>query len=112
MEWGDIYIVLLDPNQSSEQHGMRLVLVVSPASFNRITGMPMVLPITQGGGFTRTAAFAVSLMGIGTSTQGMIRCDRHPGPQRPQDREPAPWDHRCGPGKIRHYPRMIDIGKR
>lgn len=76
MERGDIYIVTLDPTQGSEQRGTRPVLVVSPGSFNRLTGVPVVLPITQGGGFARTAGFAVSLMGVGTSTVGVVRCDQ------------------------------------
>lgn len=76
MERGDIYIVPLDPTQGSEQQGTRPVLVVSPKSFNRLTGVPVVLPITQGGGFARTAGFAVSLMGAGTSTVGVVRCDQ------------------------------------
>ena len=76
MERGDIYIVPLDPTQGSEQQGTRPVLVVSPRSFNQLTGVPVVLPITQGGGFARTAGFAVSLMGAGTSTVGVVRCDQ------------------------------------
>lgn len=76
MERGDIYIVPLDPTQGSEQQGTRPVLVVSPGSFNRLTGVPVVLPITQGGNFARTAGFAVSLMGVGTSTGGVVRCDQ------------------------------------
>ena len=46
MERGDIYIVPLDPTQGSEQQGTRPVLVVSPGPFNRLTGVPVVLPIT------------------------------------------------------------------
>lgn len=76
MERGDIYIVPLDPTQGSEQQGTRPVLVVSPGSFNRLTGVPVVVPITQGGNFARTAGFAVSLMGAGTSTVGVVRCDQ------------------------------------
>ena len=76
MERGDIYIVPLDPTQGSEQQGTRPVLVVSPGPFNRLTGVPVVLPITQGGNFARTAGFAVSLMGAGTSTVGVVRCDQ------------------------------------
>ena len=76
MERGDIYIVPLDPTQGSEQQGTRPVLIISPGSFNRLTGVPVVLPITQGGGFARTAGFAVSLMGAGTSTVGVVRCDQ------------------------------------
>jgi mRNA interferase ChpB len=52
------------------------VLVVSPGKFNRLTGVPIVLPITTGGSFARTAGFAVSLMGAGTQTIGVVRCDQ------------------------------------
>ena len=76
MERGDIYIVPLDPTLGSEQQGTRPVLIISPGPFNRLTGVPVVLPITQGGGFARTAGFAVSLMGAGTSTVGVVRCDQ------------------------------------
>ena len=73
MERGDIYIVGLDPTKGHEQQGTRPVLVISPGPFNRLTGMPVVLPITQGGNFARTAGFAVSLIGAGTSTAGNRR---------------------------------------
>lgn len=76
MERGDIYLVSLDPVSGHEQKGTRPVLVVSPAAFNRITRTPVILPITSGGNFSRTAGFAVSLMGAGTSTTGAIRCDQ------------------------------------
>ena len=36
--------------------------------------MPVVLPITSGGAFARTAGFAVSLVGAGTKTTGIVRC--------------------------------------
>ena len=76
MERGDIYLVSLDPTSGHEQRGMRPVLIVSPGAFNRLTKTPIVLPITTGGNFARTAGFAVSLMGIGTSTTGVVRCDQ------------------------------------
>jgi mRNA-degrading endonuclease toxin of MazEF toxin-antitoxin module len=76
MERGDIYVVALDPTKGHDQQGTRPVLVVSPGAFNRLTGMPIVLPITQGGHFARTAGFAVSLMGSGTSMVGVVRCDQ------------------------------------
>lgn len=76
MERGDIYLVSLDPTSGSEQQGTRPVLVVSPVAFNRVTRVPIVLPITNGGNYARTAGFAVSLMGSGTSTTGVIRCDQ------------------------------------
>ena len=76
MERGDIYLVSLDPTAGHEQQGTRPVLVVSPSAFNRLTRTPVVLPITSGGNFARTAGFAVSLMGAGTSTTGIVRCDQ------------------------------------
>ena len=76
MERGDIYLVSLDPTSGHEQRGRRPVLVVSPSKFNRLTQTPVVLPITTGGNFARVAGFAVSLMGAGTETTGVIRCDQ------------------------------------
>lgn len=76
MERGDIYLVSLDPTSGHEQRGTRPVLVVSPSAFNRLTKTPVVLPITHGGNFARTAGFAVSLMGAGTDTTGIVRCDQ------------------------------------
>lgn len=66
----------LDPTQGKEQQGTRPVLVISPTAFNALTGVPIVLPITSGGNFARTAGFAVSLMGAGTRTTGVVRCDQ------------------------------------
>ena len=76
MERGDIYLVSLDPTAGHEQQGRRPVLVISPGKFNRLTGVPVVLPITSGGSFARTAGFAVSLMGAGIRTTGIVRCDQ------------------------------------
>jgi mRNA interferase ChpB len=73
---GDIYLVSLDPVSGHEQNGTQRVLVVSPTDFNHVTRTPIVLPITTGGNFARTAGFAVSLMGAGTETVGVIRCDQ------------------------------------
>jgi len=52
------------------------VLIVSPESFNRVMKLPVVLPITSGGNFARTAGFAVPLTGAGTKTTGVVRCDQ------------------------------------
>lgn len=76
MERGDIYLVSLDPTSGHEQQGTRPVLIVSPAAFNRLTRTPVVLPITGGGNFARTAGFAVPLVGAGTRTTGVVRCDQ------------------------------------
>jgi mRNA-degrading endonuclease toxin of MazEF toxin-antitoxin module len=76
MERGDIYLVSLDPAAGHEQQGKRRVLVISPTKFNRITGVPVVVPITTGGSFARMAGFSVTLMGAGTETTGVVRCDQ------------------------------------
>src|SRR3984893_9548145 len=76
MERGDIYVVSLDPTQGHERRGRGPVLVVSPGAFNRLTRVPIVLPITSGDCFARTAGFAVSLAGAGTRATGVVRCDQ------------------------------------
>ncbi len=76
MERGDIYLVSLDPSAGNEQKGTRPVLIVSPTAFNRKTKTPIIVPITNGGDFARTEGFAVSLMGSGTATTGIVRCDQ------------------------------------
>lgn len=74
MKRGDIYLVSLDPTAGHEQSGSRPVLIVSPAEFNEATGLPVILPITQGGDFARRLGFAVPLAGIRTT--GVVRCDQ------------------------------------
>ena len=76
MKRGEIWLVGLDPAEGHEQKGRRPVLIVSPEAFNRVTKVPVVLPITSGGNFARTAGFAVSLTGAGTKTTGVVRCDQ------------------------------------
>jgi mRNA interferase ChpB len=76
MDRGEIWLVSLDPSTGHEQSGKRPVLIISPAPFNRLTRLPVVVPITSGGSFVRTAGFAVSLDGAGTKTTGVIRCDQ------------------------------------
>ena len=66
MKRGEIWLV----------EGRRPMLIVSPEAFNRITKVPVVLPITSGGNFARTAGFAVPLTGAGTKTTGVVRCDQ------------------------------------
>ena len=56
--------------------GRRPVLIVSQAAFNSITKLPVILPITSGGNFARTAGFAVPLTEAGTKTTGVVRCDQ------------------------------------
>ena len=74
MNRGDIYMVSFDPAHGHEQKGHRPVLVVSPTAFNKVTKLPVVLPITSGGQFARRIAFAVPL--AGTRTTGVVRCDQ------------------------------------
>ena len=76
MKRGEIWLVGLDPTEGHEQKGRRPVLIVSPEMFNRVTKVPVVLPITSGGHFARTAGFTVSLTGAGTKTTGVVRCDQ------------------------------------
>jgi mRNA-degrading endonuclease toxin of MazEF toxin-antitoxin module len=76
MTRGEIWFVSLDPTSGHEQKGRRPVLIVSPEAFNRVTKVPVVLPITSGGSFARTAGFAVPLTGAGTKTTGVVRCDQ------------------------------------
>src|ERR1700689_898810 len=76
MKRGEIWVVSLDPTSGHEQRGRRPVLILSPEAFNRITKVPVVLPITSGGHFARTAGFAVSLAGTGIKTTGVVRCDQ------------------------------------
>ncbi len=74
MKRGDIYVVPLDPAEGREQRGTRPVVIVSPDSFNAMTNLPVVLPITNGGDFARRIKFAVPITGI--KTTGVVRCDQ------------------------------------
>lgn len=74
MRRGEIYNVDLEPTQGKEQRGRRPVVIVSPDAFNQATGLPVVLPITNGGDFARRLGFAVPL--LGTQTSGVVRCDQ------------------------------------
>ena len=76
MKRGEIWLVSLDPTSGHEQKGRRPVFIVSPEAFNRVTKVPVVLPITTGGSFARTAGFAVPLTGAGMQTIGVVRCDQ------------------------------------
>jgi len=76
MKRGEIWVVGLDPAEAHEQKGRRPVLIVSPEAFNQVTKVPVVLTVTSGGNFARTAGFAVSLASAGTKTTGVVRCDQ------------------------------------
>lgn len=69
---GDLVRVCLNPTAGKEQQGeVRPCLVLSPKKFNKL-GLTYIAPITQGGNFSRYAGFAVTLMGTGTETQGVV----------------------------------------
>lgn len=76
MKRGEIWLAGLDPAAGHEQKGRRPVLIVSPEAFNRVTKVPVVVPITRGSGFARTAGFAVPLAGVDIETTGVVRCDQ------------------------------------
>jgi mRNA-degrading endonuclease toxin of MazEF toxin-antitoxin module len=75
MKRGEIWLVSPDPAPGHEQESRRPVLILSPEVFNRVTRVPVVLPITSGGKFVRMTGFAVPLTGGGKTT-GVIRCDQ------------------------------------
>ena len=72
---GEIWFVNLNPTAGGEQQGTRPVLVVSAKEFNRL-GLCVVCPVTQGGQQSRYAGFAVTLMGTGCATQGVVMCNQ------------------------------------
>ena len=69
---GEIYHLDLDPTKGREQAGKRFVFVLSPANDD----LAIVLPISQGITLARNQGFAVTLMGAGTRTQGVIVCNQ------------------------------------
>ena len=73
---GDILELSLDPTQGREIRGSRPVLVLSADAFNKASGLLLVAPITQGGAASRETGFSVTLIGAGTSTQGVVLCDQ------------------------------------
>ena len=72
---GQVWFVNLNPTVGLEQQGARPVLVVSETEFNRL-GLTVVCPITQGGQQSRYTGFAVTLMGAGSETQGVVMCNQ------------------------------------
>lgn len=76
MRRGEVWLVGREPVEGQEERGRRPVLIVSPDAFNRVTKVPVVVPITSGGRFARTAGFAVALASAGTETTGVVRCDQ------------------------------------
>lgn len=71
-ERGDIVRACLNPTTGNEIQGdMRPCLVLSTKQFNKL-GLTVIAPITQGGNYARFEGFAVTLMGSGTETQGVV----------------------------------------
>lgn len=69
---GDIVHLDFDPAAGREMKGPHFGLVLSKQPFNR-HGLAVVCPITQGRQDTaRADGLAVSLMGSGTETQGVV----------------------------------------
>ena len=75
-ERGDVVELDFDPTKGHEIRGFRPALVLSTAAFNKASGLLLVAPITQGGRAARESGFALSLMGTGTKTQGVVLCDQ------------------------------------
>lgn len=69
---GEIYHLDLNPVRGREQAGRRFVYVLSPADDN----LAIVLPISTGITLARNQGFAVTLMGAGTKTTGVIICNQ------------------------------------
>ena len=69
---GEVWMVDLNPTKGREQSGVRPVFVLSPAD----ESLAIVLPISQGITLARSAGFAVSLMGSGLQTQGVVICNQ------------------------------------
>lgn len=72
---GDIIKLSFDPALGKEQRGFRPAFVLSPEAFNRF-GSVLLCPVTQGGNYARENHWAVTLMGTGTETQGVILCNQ------------------------------------
>jgi len=69
---GEIYHMDLNPVRGKEQAGKRFVFVLSPADDN----LAIVLPISTGLTLARSQGFAVTLMGAGIRTTGVIICNQ------------------------------------
>lgn len=76
MKQGEIWNLDLEPTKGREQRGKRYVLIVSGDKFNRLTGMPVICPITTVGNASRYKGFAVNLQGGGTGVTGVVQCEQ------------------------------------
>jgi mRNA interferase ChpB len=72
---GDIIHLDWNPASGVEMQGKHYALVTSPHSFNKLSGLAWVCPISQGPAeLARNKGFIVTLIGSGTRTQGAIHC--------------------------------------
>lgn len=76
LKQGEIWHLDLNPTTGREQQGKRYVLIVSGDKFNRLTGMPVICPITTVGNASRFRGFAVDLQGGGTGVTGVVQCEQ------------------------------------
>jgi mRNA interferase ChpB len=78
MKRGDIWIVDLEPSLGNEMRSARPrpVMILSSALFCQVTGLALTVPITGGGQHSRTAGYAVPVMGFGLKTDGVARCEQ------------------------------------
>ena len=71
---GDIVHLEFDPASGREMKGQHFGLVLSGKVFNQ-HGLAMICPVSQGAAeVARTYGTVVTLMGVGTDTQGAIHC--------------------------------------
>lgn len=68
---GDIYHMNFTPAAGKEMVGEHFAFVISPEGYNS-RGLAYVAPVTTGGNLARSEGLAVSLMGAGTKTTGII----------------------------------------
>ncbi|KFC65395.1 mRNA interferase PemK [Devosia sp. LC5] len=66
----------MSPSAGKEQAGKHPALCLSAFKFNRATGFAFFAPITTVGRASRTTGFAVTLLGAGTETTGIIQVDQ------------------------------------
>lgn len=74
LDAGDIIHLDFTPSAGHEMRGPHYALVVSLRSFNQVSGLAWVCPISQGeAAAQRAGGFLVTLMGAGTQTVGSIQ---------------------------------------
>lgn len=73
---GDIFHLDLSPSAGREQAGPHYAVVVSPRSYNIISRLPFLAPVTTVGNASRLAGFSVNLTGTGLGITGVIQIDQ------------------------------------